>query len=71
MKQILHVKVILQQDGELHLDNLPFQRGQELEVAIQVQTPPITQTTFSAQQLLASGLIGVWADRIDIPRTET
>lgn len=66
MTATLHIHTTVQQDGELHLANLPFQQGQALEVAINVVGSVAPSKGLTAQQLLASNLVGLWAGRTDI-----
>jgi hypothetical protein len=54
----------VEQDGEIHLSNLPLKRVEMIvlpETAAPAERPPLT-----AGALLASGLIGLWEGREDI-----
>lgn len=67
MTDDIHIVASVEQDGELHLRNLPVKRGQIIELSMRItpdhepEAPGLT-----AQQLLASGLIGMWQERGDL-----
>jgi hypothetical protein len=41
-------------------------RGQQVELSIQITPLPVDGPRLTAQQLLASDLLGMWQDRMDI-----
>lgn len=65
MSDVIHIHTTVEQDGELHLANLPIKRGQQIDLSVRVVPAPPTQG-LTAQDLLASDIIGLWADRTDI-----
>lgn len=65
MSEQVHIRTVVERDGEIHLVNLPVKRGQKIELHI----TPVQETApsgLTAQQLLASDVIGLWQDREDI-----
>jgi len=66
MTNPIRISTTMQEDGELHLSNLPFRRGQTLELVIDIDMVSQLSPTWTAQQLLESSLVGLWADRIDL-----
>ncbi|HEY7423653.1 MAG TPA: hypothetical protein VH682_05355 [Gemmataceae bacterium] len=62
------VKTKVGNDGSLHLD-LPVgleEAGKEVQITVEPVPPAGKQRTMSAADLLHSGLVGMWADRMDI-----
>ncbi|MDQ2995678.1 MAG: hypothetical protein M3R61_01290 [Chloroflexota bacterium] len=63
----IRIYTTIEEDGEIHLANLPVKRGQRVEMIVlpeptaAIQRPPLT-----AADLLASGLVGLWEGREDI-----
>ncbi len=58
---------IIENDGELTVSNLPFKKGQHVEVIVLTELPQESvPSTFTAKQLRESDLIGLWQDRTDI-----
>lgn len=66
MTDIIHIQATIERDGEVHLSNLPVKRGQQVELSIQITSVPVDGPRLTAQQLLASDLLGMWQDRTDI-----
>jgi len=66
MTDIIHIQATIERDGEVHLSNLPVKRGQQVELSIQIMSVPVDGPRLTAQQLLASDLLGMWQDRTDI-----
>ncbi|MBD2149148.1 hypothetical protein H6F44_03260 [Pseudanabaena sp. FACHB-1277] len=64
--QAIRLQQTIEKDSEIHLSDLPVFQGQEVEVIVLISPLPETKKTFTARQLLNSGLIGVWENRIDI-----
>lgn len=67
MTDTMHISTTITQDGEIHIANLPVRRGQTVELSVRfVQAQDAEATMLTAQQLLVSGLVGLWSDRKDI-----
>ena len=64
--QAIRLQQTIEKDGEIHLSDLPVVRGQEVEVIVLISPLPEPKKTFTARQLLDSGLIGVLENRTDI-----
>lgn len=65
--EAIRVQQTIQKQGELTIQNLPVEKGQQVEVLIWF-TPAkaAKRPRLTARQLLHSGLIGLWNDRQDI-----
>jgi hypothetical protein len=61
LMEIVHIQTIVQKEGEIHLTGLPFKKGERVDLTVTLPKHPIT-----ARQLLRSGLLGLWAERMDI-----
>ena len=64
--QAIRLRQTVEKDGEIHLSDLPVFQGQEIEVIVLIFPLPEPKKTFTARQLLSSGLIGIWENRTDI-----
>ena len=64
--QAIRLKLTVEKDGEIYLSDLPVFQGQQVDVVVSFSPLPEIKKTFTARQLLNSGLIGVWEDRTDI-----
>ena len=66
--EAIRMQQTIQKRGELTIRNLPVEAGQQVEVLL-LFTPSVKskRPRLTAQQLLHSGLIGLWKDRPDIP----
>lgn len=62
----LRIFTTIEQDGELRLSNLPLKRGQRVELVVRPESEPVERPVLTAEQLLASSLVGLWADRDDL-----
>ena len=62
----LRIYTTIEQDGELRLSNLPLKRGQRVELVVRPESEPAERPLLTAEQLLASSLVGLWADRGDL-----
>jgi|SRR5579859_1438674 len=69
MTDIIHIQATIERDGEVHLSNLPVKRGQQVELSIRLA--PEAASGLTAQQLLASDVLGMWQDRADIDDSVT
>jgi hypothetical protein len=61
----IRVSATIEQDGELHLQNLPLRRGQRVDLIV-VPTGEDERPLLTAADLLASDLPGLWAERADL-----
>ena len=57
--QAIRLQQTIEKDSEIHLSDLPVFQGQEVEVIVLISPLPEPKKTFTARQLLNSGLIGV------------
>ena len=64
--QAIRLQQTIEKDSEIHLSDLPVFQGQEVEVIVLISPLPEPKKTFTARQLLDSGLIGIWENRTDI-----
>jgi hypothetical protein len=65
--EAIRVQQIIQKKGELTISNLPVEEGQEVEVLLLIEPKKTSKRQrLTAQQLLESGLVGIWKDREDI-----
>ncbi len=63
----IRIYTTIEQDGEIHLANLPVKRGQRVELIVLPEpAPPAERPPLTAAALLASGLVGLWEGREDI-----
>jgi hypothetical protein len=65
----IHIRHIVEHDGEIRVTGLPVVEGQEVEVAVML-TPPGSGVPLAANDLLESGLVGMWRDRTDLGTSE-
>lgn len=64
---VIRVRKTVEKDGEIVLTDLPLKKGQRVHIV--VESEPIEgfcPQGITAQDLLDSGLVGMWADRQDI-----
>lgn len=65
--EAIRIHTTIDQDGEIHLDNLPLKRGQRVELIVLPETVESQlDRSLTAAALLNSELVGLWADREDI-----
>ncbi len=64
--QAIRLQQTIEKDGEIYLSDLPVFQGQQVDVVVSLSPLPEPKKTFTARQLLNSGLIGVWENRTDI-----
>ncbi len=65
--EAIRMQQTIQKRGELTIRDLPVEKGQQVEVLL-LFTPSesLKRPRLTAQQLLYSGLIGLWKERQDI-----
>ncbi len=65
--EAIRIEQVVRKDGEIIVKDLPFKRGQTVEVIIIPQhSDKSSRKTLTAGQLRKSGIIGLWKDRQDI-----
>ena len=58
---------VIAEDGEVVITDLPYKKGQAVEIILLLQPTRITpRSRLTVRQLRQSGLIGLWKDRNDI-----
>ena len=62
--QAIRLQQTIEKDSKIHLSDLPVFQGQEVEVIVLIFPLPEPKKKFTARQLLNSGLIGVWENRL-------
>jgi hypothetical protein len=62
----LRIFTTIEQDGELRLSNLPLKRGQRVELVVRTEGDAVDRPALTAERLLATKLVGLWADRDDL-----
>lgn len=67
-RETIRIQKVLDKDGEVHLDGLPYKKGERVELTVR---PAVGRAgrikRLTAKDLAASPLVGMWADRQDIP----
>jgi hypothetical protein len=66
MTKIIHRHATVEQDGEIHVANVPVKRGRHVEVIIRIASAEEAVSGLTAEQLLASDVVGMWENRADI-----
>jgi hypothetical protein len=64
--QAIRLNQTIEKDGEIHLRDLPVFQGQQVDVVVSLSPLSEPKKTFTARQLLNSGLIGVWENRTEL-----
>ena len=62
--EAIHIRQIMEKDGEVQIKGLPYKRGQTVEVVVSIQ--PTSPSRLTVGRFRKSGLIGLWRDRDDI-----
>ena len=57
----------VEKDGEIHLSKLPFKKGAQVRVIVIEEFEEPEKPFMTAEDLLKSGLVGLWEDRADLP----
>jgi hypothetical protein len=61
------VYAVLEEDGQVSIEGLPFKKGQRVEVIILAEEYAARRGKgMTAKDLLESPLVGMWKDRTDI-----
>jgi len=65
--EAIRVQQVIAEDGEVVITDLPYKKGQAVEIILLLQpTRIIPRSRLTVRQLRQSGLIGLWKDRNDI-----
>ncbi len=59
----LKINIILKKDGEIFIQNLPLDKGDEVEITLLFRPKPVRKTVSTAADLLRSDIVGLWKDR--------
>lgn len=63
----IHLQQTVKKDGEIHVNELPFKKGERIELIVQSESSAKKEKPYmTVKQLLNSGLVGLWKDRKDI-----
>ncbi|MCC6446145.1 MAG: hypothetical protein IT210_22170 [Armatimonadetes bacterium] len=65
--QAIHIQKEVEVDGEVTLKGLPYKKGQRVELIVVFEPQLDSETSLkTVGDLLESGLVGIWKDRVDI-----
>jgi hypothetical protein len=65
--EAIRIRQVITEDGEVVISDLPYKKGQTVEIILLPQPTTIApRSRLTVQQLRQSGLIGLWKDRDDI-----
>ncbi len=65
--EAIRLHKLIEEDGQIMLKNLPFKKGQAIEMIVVIESNDKSATQpLTARKLRMSGLIGLWKDRNDI-----
>ena len=64
--EAIRLHKVVEKDGEILVTGLPCKKGQHVEMILLIEPSAMPRRYLTAQQLLHSGLIGLWKDREDI-----
>ena len=65
--EAIRVQQVVAEDGEVVITDLPYKKGQAVEIILLLQPTKIApRSRLTVGQLRESGLIGLWKDREDI-----
>jgi hypothetical protein len=67
----LRIITTIEADGELRVANLPLKKGQRVELLVLTESSAPERPLLTADDLLASEIIGLWADRADLGESTT
>ena len=66
----VHLEEVLQHDSEILLAELPYRKGQKVDVIVLSNYAETVQgSQLTADKLLHSEIVGLWKDRPDIPES--
>ena len=72
--EAIRLNTTIQKDGEIFLKELPWKKGQKIEVILLIQSSPSkdpNSTNVKANQLLESELVGIWEKREDLENSSS
>jgi len=65
--EAVRVQQVIKKDGEVLVRDIPYKKGQIVEIIVLLQPPQtIPRSRLTVCQLRQSGLIGLWKERGDI-----
>lgn len=65
--ETLKIHQVVEKDGEIRVTGLPLRRGQQVELTLRLESEaPAEKPLPTVRDLLASGLVGLWADRSEV-----
>lgn len=64
--EALKIRQTIEEDGELHLTGLPLHKGEKVELIVLHGGATEEPSHHTVQELLDSGLLGLWANRTDL-----
>ena len=63
----IHLQQTVKKDGEIHVNGLPFKKGERIELIVQSESSAKKEKHYmTAKELLNSDLVGLWENRKDI-----
>ncbi len=66
--ETIQIYKTLKEDGEIHINNIPYKKGSKIILVIKPATTDKESQKFTARHLLESNLVGMWKNRKDIPK---
>lgn len=70
--EAIRVQQVIAEDGKITITDLPYNKGETVEVIVLSQpTDAAPKLRLTVQKLRQSGLIGMWKDRQDIQDSST
>lgn len=64
--EAIRFKKTVEKDGEIILKDLPYKKGQNVEMILISDPSQSSQKKLTGARLLNSGLVGLWKNREDI-----
>lgn len=62
----IRIRKVLRKKGEIVLNGLPFKKGQQIELILLADTSKTVKKQLTVDELLNSGIVGLWKNRMDI-----
>lgn len=62
----INLDAVLNKDGEISINGLPFKKGDRVKMTIRKEVATKKRIPLTGKRLLESGLVGMWEDRTDI-----